>query len=432
MDVPYAIEDDFSLNTFPVKVSDILKLVIIPRSQTDGKLDTEVKDVQDRRVTRIEQVLTRIAPAAITKGIPVGNVGNILSHFIESMDVEALRTYKKLHLFPAVSEDSEKLAKNLFLEMTRLKVSQMDSLGSMCIEKMLWLINNYIELWRFHQKLARVYWEKDESEEDRDLKPKAVEQNKGRRVIKRADANYQLMKGTELPRDFSTTLLEQITDSASVVAKNSMAANFLNFVRSGAKLEKQISIKRVMKILHPPNPNSVDLPRTEELAVKFRKFLQDSFPDGQVPTEKVGPTLSKFMEYQDILAIRKAGKMDLFPPLKEEVAHQALEVYAELLTKEVRELSLMGDICVKRMMWMVGNYIQTWNFHQKLEKIYLPDQTEEEVYRLADQNEGLMKGEILPPGMSRKSLDKINTKIRIVLDNSVGSRILQANRAERH
>jgi hypothetical protein len=234
------------------------------------------------------------------------------------------------------------------------------------------------------------------------------------------------MKGVELPPGYSFSFMEEIREKMEVVVQNSMASRLMEAASAKDKIEPTMTVNAIIKLIHPPDPNSVDLPRLEELVQKFKKYLrvfsQDQ-KDQKIPVAQLGYLLSRFVEYHDVISIRTENRMELFPPPSEDSRIIAYAIYEEFRTLEAGELVKMGNLCLNRMMWHVGNYVETWRLHQKFERVYLPDKTEEEVYALADANMDLMKGKELPKGIVEEEMNKIRQKFKIIMSNSIMARM---------
>jgi hypothetical protein len=357
----------------------------------------------------IKNMLQKISPE---RGIPTGSIGMLLSHFTEYLDIEALRLYHRENLFPVLDAADHVLPQAVYRELKEKSISQLDQLGNICTNRMMWIVSNHIEVWRFHEKLRRVY-------------PTDREE---REILKLADSNIQLMKGVELAPGFSLSFMEEIREKMEVIVQNSMASRLMEAASAKEKIEPTMTVNAIIKLIHPPDPNSVDLPRLEELVQKFRKHLRavsQNHKDQKIPISQLGYLLSRFSEYHDVTLLRTNNKMSLFPPPSEDSRFMAYAIYEEFRNKKAKELARMGSLCLNRMMWHIGNYVETWRLHQKFNRVYLPDKTEEEVYALADANMDLMKGKEFPEGMNEKDLNEIRGKIQIIMSNSIMARMTE-------
>ena len=76
-------------------------------------------------------------------------------------------------------------------------------------------MGNYIETWRMHTKLERVY----------------VEGRTTRDILKAADNTTQLMKGTEFPSGFSLSVIEGIGEKMNLISKHSMTTKMMEWMQ---------------------------------------------------------------------------------------------------------------------------------------------------------------------------------------------------------
>jgi hypothetical protein len=195
---------------YPVKIVDIMRIIIPPRGLNDGKLDTIVKDHQDKIASGVKKMFEEIGG---TRGIPGGNIAPLLSYYLEYIEIEKVRS--QLDLFPSPNEDSRNSAIKAMQSLAGKSIQELIDLGDIIRGRLLWLVSNYMESWRLHEKLERVY------KPGLDISA----------VLKLADRNNQLMKGKELPPGFSMSVLEDIWEKDAIIKRNSLIANMMGKIQ---------------------------------------------------------------------------------------------------------------------------------------------------------------------------------------------------------
>jgi len=192
----------------PVKVTDIMKILVPTHRPNDGLMDSIVKKQQDELAKKVQKMFKEIGGE---RGIAAGSIGRILSTYLEYLDVQSIRQSERIDLFPPPTEQDIARAKAAYYELYESSIETMANMGMVLVMRLWWFVSNYVEVWRMQEKFKRIY------------KPGLSDRD----IIKLADGNIQLVKGVEFPPGFSKSYLEEIREKIEILQKNSMGARLI-------------------------------------------------------------------------------------------------------------------------------------------------------------------------------------------------------------
>lgn len=133
----------------------------------------------------------------------------------------------------------------------------------------------------------------------------------------------------------------------------------------------------------------------------------------------VSPMVSCFLEWKDLQRIDEFA--DFFPTVTEEERRLALKAMDILSQDDIVKIRELGTLIINRLHSSIMTYVMKWTLQEKRRLVYAPKNNDaKSVWKAANSNSQLMRGELLPPDISSAKLKIVNENVTIIRRTTIG------------
>jgi hypothetical protein len=133
----------------------------------------------------------------------------------------------------------------------------------------------------------------------------------------------------------------------------------------------------------------------------------------------VSPMVSSFLESKDLQRIDEFS--EFFPAVTEEDRRLALKAIDILSQDDIIKIRDLGTLIINRLHSSIMTYVMKWTLQEKRRLVYSPENKKaKDVWKAANENSQLMRGELLPPDISTAKLKIVNENVTIIRRTTIG------------
>lgn len=409
-------DSDFSPtpDTYPLGKQDILALVSPIESPLDGPLDKEAQKCAWKIVEVIETTFTGLIGKK-SRGIAAGSFARMLNVVLERYDVDRLRASDNLGIISAPTKEEEDQAIRIMEHLRDSSTLKLMEEGLVSFGRQARILSRYIDKWRAHEKLVRLFPEEFSYHE----------------TLKASEKNIELVKMVEQPPRVSLSWIEEISKKQKFLETHSISNSILANV--GTKITLEEILRRMSPKIFDNDPEEVKIAKNEQriVAERLRSIINRLRLDKpELSSGEVLSIIAAYLELEDIKKVRSNPlTLNLFDIPTELDRQRALEAYTILSEKTITELFAFGAIHLNWMMNNMNSYAEKWRAQLKFEKIFREGATLRETLDAALSNAELMKGRLNPPGFDSEVVDRIREKMNVIASNSIITNLIRSTQS---